>query len=319
MLAAMGLVAATAATAGAGAWHVGESLPCGQCHAEHATVGGQPISGGPYSVLLRKATINELCLSCHDGSDPSAPDVIAPAPMYSQSVPSESAAGPLVASGAEHLSGHDLEVAAQVPLNSGGKAMSLTCASCHDYHGNTNYRNLRFDPAVTGDSLVVEAGRDVYWNVAPSVPPSANGSAAAYSRGNMGYRSALGTWCTSCHDQLAANAPAAPPAHFSAHPSQVSIGTFSESRHVSVSHWLAGAGEGFLLENPISGEGIPRLPFLQPEATDFATSVLVASGNQLFCGTCHGAHGTSHIGNLRWPYREGGVNYLSGCQQCHFK
>jgi hypothetical protein len=313
------LVGAFAATARAGEWHVGESLPCGQCHAEHATVGGEPIMGGPYSALLRKGSINELCLSCHDGSDPSAPDVLAPVAMYSQGVLSESAAGSLTTSGTAHASGHDLEVASQIPLNSTGKTLSLTCATCHDYHGNTNYRNLRFDPAGAGDSLVIEAGRDVYWSAAPAVPPSANSSAAAYNRGNIGYRAGLGAWCASCHDQLAANSPAVPPAHFNAHPAQVSIGGFSDSKHVNVSHWLSGTGEGFLAENPIPGEGIPRLPFQQPEATDFATSQLVTSTNQLFCGTCHGAHGTAYIRDLRWPYVEGGVNYLSGCQQCHFK
>jgi cytochrome c553 len=239
--------------------------------------------------------------------------------MYAQEQPPESAGGHLLMGGTANPYGHDLDLAVQVPQNGSGKTLALTCASCHDHHGNTNYRNLRFDPADAGDSLVVEAGRDVFWNAAPAQPPTANGSAAAYALGNIGYRSGLNAWCTSCHDQIAANAPAAPPAHFNAHPTEVAVGGFSESKHVDVRHWLTGTGEGFLVENPIAGEGIPRLPFLQPEATDVATSRQVQSTNELFCGTCHGAHGTSHARGLRWPYVEGGINYLSGCQQCHYK
>jgi hypothetical protein len=312
-------VSTLARLAQAGEWHVRESLPCGQCHVEHATSGGQPIAGGPYSALLRRGSINELCLSCHDGSDPSAPDVLAPVAMYSQALPPESAGGHFVLSTATHVAGHDLDLATQIPLNSSGKTVALTCGSCHDYHGNTNYRNLRFDPAGKGDSLVIEVGHDVYWNAAPTSPPSATGTAAAYARDNMGYRSGMSAWCSSCHDQVAANLPAAPPAHFNAHPTRAAMGGYSDSRHVDAGHWLAGKGEGFLEDNPISGEGTARLPFLQPGATDFATSRQVLGTNELFCGSCHAAHGTTFTRDLRWPYVEGGVNYLSGCQQCHNK
>ena len=89
------LVSALLVTASAvrgGNWHTGASLQCGQCHAEHATAGGQQIPGGPFSTLLVKATVNELCLSCHDGTDPTAPDVLAPVSMYAQSPSTESAA-----------------------------------------------------------------------------------------------------------------------------------------------------------------------------------------------------------------------------------
>ena len=83
----------------AGEWHVGASLQCGQCHVEHGSAGGQPIPGGPYSTLLQKGSVNELCLSCHDGSDPTAPDVLAPVTMYGQTLLNESAAGHLLTIG----------------------------------------------------------------------------------------------------------------------------------------------------------------------------------------------------------------------------
>ncbi len=300
----------------AGDWHLGESLACGQCHIQHSSADGQPIPGGPYSVLLIKSSVNELCLSCHDGSDPSAPDVLAPISMYSQGTIAESAAGHFTVVGVGQVSGHDLGIASPIPLNGFGKSMTLTCASCHDYHGNTNYRNLRFDPAGVGDSITIEAGRDLFWNVAPANPPNASGSAIAYNRGNIGYKTGWSRWCGSCHDQVAVNSAAVLPAHFNAHPSDVSVGS---SGHTNVNHWVSGGGEGFVGSSPITGEGVPRLPFLQPQATDFASSQIAQSSNMVFCGSCHASHGTANTKNLRWPYVDGGINYLSGCQQCHYK
>lgn len=300
----------------AGEWHVGASLVCSQCHAEHGSAGGEPIPGGPYSTLLLKGSINELCLSCHDGSDPTAPDVLAPVSMYAQAVPSESAAGHFLSAGTMNLGGHTLGVASAVPLNSAGRSLALDCGNCHDYHGNTNYRNLRYDPTGGSDSIDIAAGVDVFWNAAPSNPPTPAGSAVAYARVNIGYKSGWARWCGTCHDQLVVNTPTTPPAHFNLHPSEVSIG--QGSAHTAVNHWIAGSGEGFT-GSPFAGEGIPRVPYLQPQATDFTTSQQVQSTNRVFCGSCHAAHGTANTMNLRWPYVDGGANYLSGCQQCHHK
>jgi len=303
----------------AGNWHTGGSLQCGQCHAEHATVGGQEIPGGPYSTLLVKAGVNDLCLSCHDGSDPTAPDVMAPVSMYAQSPLTESAAGHFASTGVVNPAGHSLGVAVAVPLNSTGKTATLTCASCHDYHGNANYRNLRHDPAGKGDSISLQASVDIFWQFTPLDPPTGAGSAAAYNQGNIRYKSGWSRWCGSCHDLIASNSPASPPAHFNAHPTDASLSGSGSTPHINTVHWVAGTGEGFLGSSPVTGEGIPRVPFLQASATDFVSAGQVLSSNQVFCGSCHKSHGSNYTKELRWPYIEGGANYLSGCQQCHYK
>ncbi|HPC11639.1 MAG TPA: cytochrome c3 family protein, partial [candidate division Zixibacteria bacterium] len=79
--------------AAAGQWHTGESLMCQDCHLQHSSEQGEPVAGGPYSVLLLKSSINELCLSCHDGSNPTAPDVQSPVQMYQGTPSGESAGG----------------------------------------------------------------------------------------------------------------------------------------------------------------------------------------------------------------------------------
>lgn len=303
----------------AGNWHFGANLHCGDCHVEHGIVGGNPIPGGPYSTLLKKGTVNGLCLNCHDGSDPSAPDVLAPVTMYNQTLSLESAGGHVITPGVVNPAGHTLEVAVATPLSSTGRTMSMTCASCHDYHGNTNYRNLRYDPAGTGDSISIELGSDVFQGVPPSDPPSSATSPAAYERGNIGYKTGWSRWCASCHDQVATNSPAPSPAHSSGHPSEVAFGVAGNGGHADVSHWLAGIGEGFFGNSQVPGEGVARLPFLQPQATEFVNSRTVSTTNKVSCISCHSSHGSANAKAMRWPYVEGGVNYLSGCQQCHNK
>lgn len=301
----------------AGEWHVGASLVCSQCHAEHGSAGGEPIPGGPYSTLLLRASTNEMCLSCHDGSDPTAPDVLAPVSMYAQTVSAESSAGYFISMGITNPSGHTLGASTVIPLNSAGRSLTLDCGSCHDYHGNANYRNLRFNPAGGTDSINITVGADVFWGEAPGNPPTVAGSAAAYARGNIGHKSGWAHWCGTCHDQITENSPAGLPAHFNLHPNEATIGL--AGAHTAVSHWLSGTGEGFAGSSPFTGEGILRVPFLQPQATDFVTSQQVQSTNMVFCGSCHAAHGTGNSKDLRWPYVDGGANYLSGCQQCHYK
>src|SRR3954454_9036370 len=76
------LLVASPATMLAGEWHYGTSAVCSDCHTQHNSQNGQPMrtdnNAAPAEYLLRRGTSLELCLSCHDGSNPSAPDVIGP-------------------------------------------------------------------------------------------------------------------------------------------------------------------------------------------------------------------------------------------------
>ena len=78
LVSAVAVIVLIAAPVRAGGWHSGSSLVCTDCHSQH---------GGPTPApkLLTRATTIELCLSCHDGMNPSAPDVIAPVGYVSES------------------------------------------------------------------------------------------------------------------------------------------------------------------------------------------------------------------------------------------
>lgn len=301
----------------AGDWHVAGSLECGDCHLQHGSNQRDPTVEGAFSFLLRKNSVNELCMSCHDGTDPTAPDVIAPAPMYSSTPSEESAAGAFAALGVANPNGHSISVELPTPLQQVPLLRELNCVSCHSAHGNGNYRNLLTDPAGTGASLQIEQGVSVFIGAQPDDPPSSAGSIAAYSRDNVGYVSGMSTWCSSCHDQLGSNSYASAPAHFNSHPSDIALNAYPYDDHTDPTHWVAGNGEGFA---PIGqSPATPRVPFLATGATDFRTSRTAAAHNRVSCVSCHKAHGSSYRKGMAWPYLEENDNALSGCQQCHNK
>ncbi len=298
-----------------GQWHVEPNLRCQDCHIQHASKEGEPLPGGPFSTLLLKNTVNELCLSCHDGTDPTAPDIMRPVQMYDAALSGQSAGGYFDIIGIDNPMGHNLALGSIVPLQVEAQFVELNCASCHAPHGNGNYRNLLFDPAGVGDSLVLEEGSDLFTEFSPDIPPTAGGSATAYSRDNIGYRQAYSAWCVSCHNQLETNSVASPPAHFNSHPVDVAINEFPVDGHTDVPHWISGTGEGFADD----ANGIIRLPFEVPTASDFISSRQPAESNRIFCGSCHKAHGGSDEKSLLWSYIEGDLDYIAGCQQCHNK
>ncbi len=305
------------ATVTAGDYHVPGTLQCGDCHLQHGTDPQNPAFAGPFTYLLKKNSVNELCLSCHDGTDAAAPDVQDPVVMYNSTSAQESGAGFIVPAGLDNPNGHALGLPMTTPLQGASSLSELNCTSCHAPHGNGNYRNLNQDPAGTGVTISVIEGVQVFTQIKPDIPPSSNTSVIAYSRDNIGYARGLSTWCVACHDQLSANNTAALPAHFNTHPSDIPLNEFGISAHTDGAHWTSGAGEGFAAGGGLAGG--PRVPFQVPNADDFISAREAKSTNEVSCVSCHKAHGSSYRKGLIWPYLEGGDAYLSGCQQCHNK
>lgn len=116
---------------------------CANCHSLH-------IAAGPK--LMRFATVNDLCISCHDGTGSKFDVVNGTVASNGMSIsPLKSMAGPFGAinnrvATAAPISIHNLDT----PLNSapGGNPASglvdpMNCSSCHDPHMGTNFRSLR--------------------------------------------------------------------------------------------------------------------------------------------------------------------------------
>jgi hypothetical protein len=308
-----------ASAAWAGDYHRSADLVCSDCHAQHYTPASRPAGwepGGPFPTLLVASSTNVLCLFCHDGSDPAAPDVLAPVAMYDGTDSETSAAGFFGASsGSVSPTSHDLGVPVPIPLRSDGRIVSLSCASCHAVHGNDQYRNLRTDPDSTALPVNLRTDSEIFVGVHPSIPPDRGASAQAYRSANTGYRAGLRDWCARCHDLMRTDAPGTEPAHHLRHPGEASMASIGA--HVDLLHWQQGVGEGFGSLTGDGVEGIPRVRFQSPGAGMFTQARQVGPDNEVFCGSCHLAHGGTHQGALVWPYREGGVDDRSACAQCH--
>ncbi|HEX2835258.1 MAG TPA: cytochrome c3 family protein [Thermoanaerobaculia bacterium] len=239
----------------AGEWHYGASMVCSDCHTQHNSSGGVPMRtdsvAAPAAMLLRRGTAQELCLSCHAGANASAPDVIAPVTYVS-----ESAAGAFPASHEPSSMAHDLLSATPVIPPGGTVAMVLQCTTCHDPHGNQNYRNLRPDPTRSGlPGVTVVSHQGV----------TANGSnpAQVYVRDNVIYKSGVSAWCATCHGA---------PVPGSDHPDDTAI-------------WGATLADYTLW----SSSTLPHVPVHSP-----SDNVVPSVDDRVICISCHKAHGSDH-------------------------
>jgi len=119
--------------------------------------------------------------------------------------------------------------------------------------------------------------------------------------------------CIDCHHTFFSPIYTEPASPYVRHP-----GTNSEANvhspidragaNTDPAFWLSGGGS-FL---------VPRAKFIVAGATDFASASTVATNNEVFCLSCHQAHGSLNPFALRWGYQEGGT--ATGpdlCYQCH--
>ena len=105
-----------------------------------------------------------------------------------------------------------------------GKSLTLECGSCHDPHGNGNYRILRPVPvdsgvAVTAGVKIPDAATKAYttanyWLTGDSTSPAGVVGSVAYTNGTSplgtgtaapdGYIQNVAAWCTTCHTRYLA-------------------------------------------------------------------------------------------------------------------
>jgi predicted CXXCH cytochrome family protein len=270
----------------AGDWHRGDQLVCSDCHTMHNSSGGQPMrydqASEPAPHLLRHATAQSLCLYCHDGTNLDAPDVVGPV-----SYTTEPLAGFFTQPGQSSATGHDVGVPSSVTPPGGTAPMQLTCLSCHDHHGNTNYRNLRTDPLNTG-------GAPLTVQVTQTTAPNGSNPAQVYTRANVVWKNGLSAWCGSCHGAFhgKSSGQEGTSSPWFRHPQDLALST---STNVDFSAW--------------SGVVVNRVPTESPfDAT------VPSADDRVFCGSCHKAHGSANKAALIYA---DGLTLRTTCQQCH--
>jgi len=251
----------------AGEWHFGANAQCSDCHTQHNSANGLPMrtdnNPTPAPKLLLRDTPLNLCLSCHDGASPAAPDVVAPV-----SYVAESAAGSFADIGGTPVNpsssyGHHLNTPSPVIPPGGTVPMILTCTTCHDPHGNNNYRNLRPNPSGAGAANVSVVVRQAV---------SANGSnpAQVYVASNIIYKSGISAWCGNCHGTSDPK---------TGHPIDLAIFGAAQANYTN---WTSTT--------------FPRVPVLSP-----IDNAIPSTDDQVVCVSCHKAHGSTNPSGMIYP------------------
>lgn len=290
-------------------FHTAGVARCNSCHVIHNSEDGWPIDPVPpggASHLLRYSTATALCLSCHAiqngavwGSNPLAPPAERGAGKFTFLIEDNlndapnGGLNPLPG----HHGGHNVVApergvyADPVHITAPGgsyPSSALGCTSCHDPHGNGNFRMLH------GAGARV-AGDFVFAYPAPEAV-GINLSGAGESRSNhTAYRGGMSRWCANCHgfyhDHLA-----------SGFEHDVDR-TFGNSYATHYNRYDGSA-------NPNGGSSatsyLPEVAFEDPANTTSSTSG--PTGNsRIACISCHRAHGSSAPDLGRWDFN---VAYL---------
>ena len=272
-----------------GDWHQPSQLTCSDCHTMHYSEGGMmptgAEAGGPFPRLLMAGTTNALCLACHDGTDTDAPDVVHPVTYTSDPAGGHFANAGGTASGNAHNLGMS---SGEMPPGSTDNLV-LSCASCHNPHGTSNHRNLRPNPAGSGNSS--DVGVDVLQTKSAD-GPGGNSPAQVYVPSNLLYRSGMSGWCNDCHPDFHGATETGSPEPWFRHPQDLTV---SGRSYADYTHWNGSIPNRIEVESP-NDTAVP------------------SADDEVFCLSCHKAHGSATQSGLIYA---NGSRMLSTCQQCH--
>ncbi|MFC1713270.1 cytochrome c3 family protein [Candidatus Poribacteria bacterium] len=314
----------------------GDALVCATCHTIHYSqqhdYSGDPGSGdldstpmqapmdaggtpddGPYVNLLRTKG-NALCLACHD-DQVGMPDVVGSGVNGLV----ERSAGFFPANETDNFKGHNL--ASEEPgylclrCHFGGEFAMATvkCVDCHDPHGREPDNDLGSEYRY----------RNLWWAYRPGGEPPIKAllgtgtGLEVYEQSNVAYTApSSNTWrevtniCLDCHHTYSGDDY-----------------TRNESGGC-ILHPVTDSERG--AQEPVrrtpAGETAPdhwesesitsRLPFIVTGANTY-TEAKDTEKSEVFCLTCHKAHGSGEPFALRWDYSS--MTAIEGCQQCHNK
>lgn len=281
---------------------------CNGCHTMHNLEDNQPVdpeNPGGNSYLLRDATPSDVCLSCHAtnngavfGTDPIAP-------------PQEKGAGNFVFLLEDNINdatdgiinpisgdkaGHSINAPSMgVSIDGtnttapGGNFLSadLGCTSCHNPHGNENFRLLNS----TG---TVQDGLYSFMYAAPDAEGISLTTSESQSN-HTAYKSGMAFWCRNCHNNIHRG-------NFSGfqHKIQGSLGTNVANRYNVYNGTQSPTGG-----NPATAY-LAEVPFEDINMTTSYTGG-AATLSEIACMTCHRAHATSSPHAGRWDFN---VDYL---------
>jgi len=295
------------------AFHDGGVAECAGCHTMHNSQDGALIDAAHptgNSYLLKTATPSDQCLTCHaaygqfDGGLGYGPggDFYWVTRTFSWSAHGHAYSS----EGDSH--GHNVisptaGIAQDATLGAapGGDFSSqyLSCTSCHDPHGNQNFR-LLYDSAM-GPIYPGPGGR---YSFASDAPVALGNSRTTYSASGWEtdaqhtiYKSGVSDWCANCHETFHSDNTS----NF-VHPIQAMGSTIAASYNAYVSSDDVSSG---VVASSYSG----LVPF---EAVNVDLTLAdpknytegPTSQDKVMCLTCHRAHASAYGDAARWDMSE---------------
>ena len=279
---------------------------CQGCHTMHNSQNNQLVdpnspNGNPW--LLKDATPSDVCLSCHGASASRgvfSADPLAPGPLQgggdfvflledNLNDGHGGATNPIPGNRAGHnIVAPSRGVAADGTVLSapGGTYASsmLGCSSCHDPHGNTNFRLLY-------GVGTIQDGAYTFTNAAPlAAGITLSSSSVETNTNHTAYLSGMSAWCGNCHGDYHNNNTKL------IHPSGSTLGgtiagiynryngTLDQSGGVQATAYLA------------------QVPF-EDDNNTVSSTVGPTASSRVMCLTCHRAHATSAADAGRWDFQ----------------
>jgi hypothetical protein len=169
--------------------------------------------------------------------------------------------------------------------NGPGVSGVLTCTSCHDPHGSTNYRLLR-DAAGMADRWLTGEPYLGAWQSYQVLAASSDADDCSYASGDRAnYTAGMRDYCTTCHTEYLAPVHAAvgyqPSGSYDAGDGEGAVPRF---RHAQVFEYEGVLSQPLRLVAPLTLDDLGENGS-QDSAQTQRTSVV--------CTTCHFAHGTA--------------------------
>ena len=290
------------------AFHDGGAASCEACHIMHDATPGQILMNGS-DPLLTFGTASDVCLACHGGpngvlaDNPTLPGPERGAGNYVfllEDNLNDAADGQTnVIEG--HAAGHSI-ISQEYGLTAdprwsaapGGSYPSgqLGCTSCHDPHGNTNFRMLYGAGEIQGGAatFVYDAPQAVGLDITDPLQTESPAAHTAYLAG-------VSNWCSNCHGRY----------HGEGHASKFEheYNESLEGEHVTRYNRYEGTA------SPTTGNWatayLPEVPFEEPTMTTTATNGPSRS-SRVMCLSCHRAHASSAPAAGRWDFRVTDLN-----------
>jgi Doubled CXXCH motif (Paired_CXXCH_1) len=312
---------------------------CNMCHTMHNSQNGLPVdpdSPNGNNWLLNDATPSDVCLSCHSGvmgnvfgMDPTAPPTEIGGGNFvflledNLNDGHSGASNPIPGDGGGHnilapSRGASPDITLSMSPGGGFPAAYLGCTSCHDPHGNTNFRMLH-------GAVPVQDNLFTFTNPAPEGYGLSIYHGRERANRHTAYNTGFSAWCGNCHQDI-----------------HQTGSKFMHAAQDALGETVANAynlynGSGDIDGGSIGTSYLPAVPFEDPSSHYTSTSGPTAA-SRLMCLTCHRAHATSSPDAGRWdfnvthlaedglesgsyaipsPYTDPGQRSL--CNKCHVK